>query len=80
MSRHHSSHAHEVSSMIRSINEMGEEEASRIYGIEFMDGGKVFDIMYNREFTSLGDWAEFTVEQEETETSEMFGYEDDTPY
>lgn len=80
MSRHHSSHANDVSSMIRNINEMGENEASRLYGIEFLDEGAVYDTMYNREFQSLGDWAEFTVEQEEAEYSEDFGYEDDTPY
>lgn len=70
MSRNHHIHAHEVSRVINDINRLGHEEAERLYGIEFRNEGRVYDPTYDREFISVGEWAEFSFSDDETEYSE----------
>jgi len=70
MSRHYSAHAQDVSGIINDINSLEPEEAEAIYGIEFRDNGKVFDTVHQREFVTLGEWAEFNVTQDDIEYRE----------
>lgn len=72
MSRHHNVHAYEVMHVINDVNNMSQEEAEQIYGIEFYEDGTIFDPTYNQTFISIGDWANFSVEQDEVEYSEGF--------
>lgn len=68
----HSAVAHEVAYVVSQVNELSEEEVRSIYGIELLEGGKVFDTVYNREFPSVGEWATFNVEQDDVEYEEHF--------
>lgn len=70
MSRHHAAHAGDVTHIINDICNMSQEEAQKMYGIEFIEGGKVYDEMYGRKFGSLDEWAEFNVQQDELEYEE----------
>lgn len=74
MSRQHHVHANEVAHVVNDIKSMSREEAERMYGIEIRDDGSVFDPTYNRTFISVGEWADFSVEQDETSYTEDFGY------
>lgn len=64
MSRHHASTAHEVTHLINEVQHMPASEVNNLYGIELKEDGKVFDPTYNMTFDGVGEWANFTVEQE----------------
>lgn len=70
MSRHHAAHSGDVNHILNDIDEMDRSEAETIYGIIFQEKGKVFDTMYNREFSSLREWAELTYAEDELEYEE----------
>ena len=70
MSRHHAAHAGDVTHIINDIRSMSKEEAETVYGIELREGGIVYDVMYRREFSSLGEWADFNVREDEFEYEE----------
>jgi hypothetical protein len=73
MSKHnHNVIAHEVSFTINEINKLTEDEVRSIYGIELLENGKVFDPTYNKKFESVGEWAEFNIEQDDVEFEEHF--------
>ncbi len=74
MSRHHHVHASEVTHVVNDVRALPKEDAERIYGIELREGGTVFDPTYNREFASIGEWADFSYEQDEMEYGEEFGH------
>lgn len=80
MSRRHSAHAGDVTHIVNDINDMSPEEAENIYGIQFLEQGRIYDTMYNREFGSLGEWAEFNVQQDEMEFEEDIGREHREPW
>ena len=63
----------EANHIVNDISKMSQEEATRIYGIEFNPDGTVFDPIYNRTFISVAEWAEFNVEQDEVEYCEHIG-------
>ena len=80
MSRHHSAHAGDVTHILNDIKSMSREEAETVYGIQFLDGDKIYDPTYSQTFNSLGEWADFSVAQDEMEFSQGFGghdHEDD---
>lgn len=74
MSRNHHVHAHEVAHVVNDVSSLPREEAERIYGIEINENGSVFDPTYNRTFISVGEWAEFSFEQDEMDYTEDFGH------
>ena len=76
MSKHnHGAIGHDVNYIIQDVMRLPKEEAENIYGIEFTDDGKVFDPTYNQAFESVGEWAQFSVEQDQVEYSEHFTYD-----
>ena len=68
-------HAHEVAHIIKDVNALSSDEVEQIYGIALSEDGTVFDPTYNRNFVSVSDWAEFSVQQDEVDYSEEFGNE-----
>jgi len=70
MSRHHAAHSGDVTHVIDDIEHMSREDAERIYGISFMEDGRVLDSEHQRTFPSLMKWAEFNKEQDELEYEE----------
>lgn len=70
MSRHHAAHAGDVRHILHDIETMPQEDAERIYGIEFWSDGKIFDDTYGKVFKDLGQWVDYIVEQEEIEFDE----------
>lgn len=74
MSRHHHIHASEVSHVVNDITSMSAAEAKVVYGIEIRDDGSVYDPTYSREFETVGQWADFSFEQDEMEYTEEFGH------
>ena len=77
MSKHnHGGFAQEVSYIIHQVATLPAEEVQILYGIELLEDGKVFDPTYNQEFGSVGEWAEFSVNEDRTEYSEHFSYDD----
>jgi len=73
MSRKHAAHAGDVTHIINDIQNMSQDAAEQFYGIEFRENGFIYDTMYNKEFASVGEWAEFNVEQDEMEYAEDIG-------
>jgi len=67
-----SSITHTVSYIINEINNLSDDEIKRLYGIDLLEDGKVFDPTYNREFLSVGEWAVFSAEQDAVEYEEHF--------
>ena len=77
MSKHnHGAIAHDVAYIISQVNTLPADEVESLYGIELREGGKVFDPTYNQEFPSVGEWAQFSVEQDMVEYDEHFTYSD----
>ena len=80
MSKHnHSAVAHEIAYIVNEVSRLSEEEVKALYGIELLEGGKVFDPTYDQEFHSVGEWAAFNIEQDDVEYEEHFynkGYEE----
>jgi len=74
MSRHHHIHAHEVTHVVNDVKNLSRDEVERIYGIEIKEDGSVFDPTYNRSFISIGEWADFSFEQDEMDYTEGFGH------
>lgn len=75
MSKHnHGAIGHDVSYIVQDIMRMSQEDAEATYGIKMLVGGRVFDPTYNQEFESVGEWAQFSVEQDQVEYSEHFTY------
>ncbi len=70
MSRHHAAHSGDVTHVIYDIQHMSQEDAERIYGISFMEDGKILDSAEQRTFPSLLEWAKFNKEQDELEYEE----------
>lgn len=80
MSRHHAAHAGDVTHIVNDIHNMSFEEAENMYGIELKKDGTVYDVMYGRSFDSLGEWAEYNVQQDELEYAEDINtYKEDHP-
>jgi hypothetical protein len=73
---HHGEFANSVSFIVHQVSTLPKEEIEILYGIELLDNGKVFDPTYNQEFGSVGEWAEFSVNEDNTEYSEHFYYDD----
>jgi len=77
MSKHnHGGFAQDVSYIIRQVSTLPPEEIQILYGIELLEDGKVFDPTYNQKFDSVGQWAEFSVNEDMTEYDEHFTYSD----
>jgi len=72
MSKQYSSVAHEISYIVSQVNQLSVDEVRDLYGIDLLEDGKVFDPTYNREFLSVGEWAEFSAEQDAVEYEERF--------
>jgi len=78
MSKHnHGGFAQEVSYIIRQVATLPIEEVQILYGIELLNNGGVFDPTYNQKFESVGEWAEFSVNEDRTERSEHFSHDDE---
>lgn len=68
----HSAIAQEIAYVVGEVNKLSEEEVRSLYGIDLLEDGKVFDPMYDQVFPSVGEWAEFNVEQDDIEYEERF--------
>lgn len=68
----HSVIAHEVTYIVSEISRLSEDEVKVLYGIDFLEDGKVFDPTYDKEFETIGEWATFNVEQDEVVHDEHF--------
>lgn len=73
MSRNHSVIANEAAHLAKEVEGLDAEEAQMIHGIEIGSDRSVYDPMYDLNFSSVREWAEFTVEQDELSYSEAFG-------
>lgn len=54
MNKHHN----EVSNLLRHIKHISHQEAEELYGIQFHDDGTVYDIVNERNYNTIGEWAE----------------------
>jgi len=73
MSRsNHSAVAHEIMFVVNEVNRLPEEEVKSLYGIEIFEDGRVFDQTYNKIFGTVGEWAQFNVEQDDVQYEEHF--------
>lgn len=76
----HSAVAQDIMFTITEVNRMWPDELMSLYGIEIFGGGKVFDTTYNKVFETVGEWAEFNVEQDGVEYAEHFHGKDTEEY
>lgn len=73
MSKHnHGVIAQEVAFVIGEVHRLSEEEVKSLYGIELLEKGKVYDPTYNKTFDTVGEWAAFSLEQDDVEYEEHF--------
>lgn len=56
------------------MDQLTNEELEREYDVTINDDGSVYDRVFERKFTTFGEWEEFILEQEEQEYSEHFGH------
>lgn len=69
MSRKHSAQTYQVHQLIKQIEGLDQDTLYQDYSVEIVDG-IVYDDCYEKEFSSLVKWAEFTVEMELLEDEE----------
>lgn len=67
MSRNRTPAANAVANIIRDIRDLPKSEVESLYGITISDNFNIFDKTYNMKFNSVGEWAEFSVDQENSE-------------
>ena len=72
MSRNYSASAQDAAHMINEIKDLTAEQAYDAFGVELKEDGSVFDPTYGMNFGSVGEWAHFTVEQDNVEYEEHF--------
>jgi hypothetical protein len=68
----HSVMAHDIAYTVSQVNKLSKEEVYSLYVITLLEGGKVFDPLYNQTFSTVGEWATFSVEQDDVEYEEHF--------
>ena len=59
------SNKHEVNRLVNYARKASPEELMDDYGVELIEGGKVYDTIDDREYASLVDWAESITAQDE---------------
>lgn len=69
--------AQEVHHIVNDINSMDVDTIKQIHGIELNEDGSVFDPVYNLRFDGIIEWAEFSVNEDNTEYSENMHHDDD---
>ncbi len=74
MSRHHHIAADTAHQVQHDVQHLSHEELNRLYGIEVLDDGSVYDPTYSQHFKTLGDWVAFEAEQDEMDYSEEYGH------
>lgn len=72
MSRDHSSIAHEINHLVHEVQNLSKDEVKSLFGIEFRSDGSIYDPTYQTSFATIGEWAQFSVEQDHVEYSEDF--------
>lgn len=73
MSRHHSTQSHRVQDLIKQVQETDQEYWEDYFDIYETEDGNIFDTLYDKEFTSIQDWAEFNIQMEFEDDSDT-GY------
>jgi len=71
-SRNHSAAAHEITHLVQELSKLTEEEIENLHGIELKTDGTVWDPTYNMKFDTVGDWATFTIGEDDVEFKEQF--------
>lgn len=65
MSTHrHSSASRAAEELLRQVEGLSSDDLQQIYGISIDEDGSVLDIVENRKYDSVADWAIVSVEQE----------------
>lgn len=73
MSRNHSALAYDVAHIVDEMKGLNAEEAYEKFGVELNEDGSIHDPMYpSMTFSSVGEWATFSVEQDNVEYEEHF--------
>ena len=76
MSRNNGTIAGEINHTIHAYKTMTDSEVERVYGVEGLPDGSIFDPTYQMTFDGVCEWATFCVEQdheEHFESIEEFG-------
>lgn len=60
-----SKYSYEVTRLVNRVLKSTPEELMDDYGIELLEGGKVYDTVEDITFESIGEWAKTVVEEEE---------------
>lgn len=74
MSRHHHAAVETAETILHDYKHLSPSEFANQYGLELRSDGSVYDVAYGQKFSSLNDWIEFEVEQEEMSYSEDYGH------
>lgn len=74
MSRNYSTIAYEIENIMNEMKGLDAEQAYEKFGITLNEDGSIFDPTYNMKFPSVGEWAKFSVEQDNVEYEEHFHY------
>jgi len=68
MSRNHSAAAYDVAHIVEEMRGLDADEAFSKFGVELKEDGSIYDPVYpGMNFGSVGEWAHFTVEQDNME-------------
>jgi len=70
VSRQHYAHAEEANSILHDIHHLSNDELEMLYGIRIDKDGTVFDPVSQVTFTSLREWANEEIREEEWTESE----------
>ena len=72
MSRNHSASAQDAAHIINEMIGLDAEQAYDKFGVEMNEDGSIFDPIYQMKFQTIGEWANFSVEQDNIESEEHF--------
>lgn len=80
MSRRHSTQSHRVQDLLKQVQETDADLWEQIYDIVEYDDGSIHDVLDDKWFDSLVEWAEYSVQledQEEDERNYSWRYDDE---
>jgi hypothetical protein len=62
---HHSTTSYRISELVRQVSETEVEEWIVVFGIEQQEDGTIYDELSDRIFSSVYEWAQVTVNEDE---------------
>lgn len=69
--RNHSMLAHQSNAVVANLHAMNYNQINEIYGIEISPDGTVTDSVYGMKFSNLSEWADWCIENDEYEETEI---------